>query len=225
MATLEVERGLNFTTADPDSVERVNSSPELEELFRLIRQHATLFPVCPDATDANLRDAYWLALQLEEPGGMQLGPSVKAITDKQGVAIIEILESSFIRAEEIRELSPTDVALRLTRALARIWPNVVDFTPRTLAPIVLYMWHGCLMMGKVLRETYRNPHSQELDFKPYTADMRWRGYDVLMATCKFEEARGNPWVTAGVGLNRLFEKHRNNLVVEYWIPSDSPYWG
>ena len=144
-----------------------------------------------------------------------------------GVALVELVERHFIVSGLIRMVPPTEISKRaavLVDAIAEAG-LLLHCSPEQRYVTVLYAWHGCINMAKLLRHTYATPGGEE----EYTTDQRTEGYSWLMICWSEEIARGNPWVRYGVSVARLLETNRKgdsfkDTVFEEWVPRDSPYW-
>lgn len=85
-----------------------------------------------------------------------------------------------------------------------------------------YTWYGCISMAKLTRP-------EGSDRVQYTTEMRFDGYDYIKSEWEEAEKIGNPWIKFGASLAKRLEEKRkkndpNKVIVDDWIPKDSPYW-
>lgn len=174
--------------------------------------------------DPNTIDLRHHAWRIEDQLRLQLPPTLPSKQD--GVAIVELVEQHFVAATLIRDLPPDALAQRaVTLADATADAGLQSAEPLQTYVSALYAWHGCINMAKLLRPTFNVPGGQDA----YTDEIRNGGYARLRECWLQETARGNPWVLYGVSLARLLETNRKGnrfaqMVIEDWVPTDSPYW-
>jgi hypothetical protein len=175
--------------------------------------------------DPNTFDLFWLAGGVKRRLGLEL-PRTLPAKDK-GVALVDLVEREFICSTLIRTISPSLVAERGLNLLAAIGAADIEAgNPKQRLVAALYTWHGCINMAKLLRPTYVLPGGGEA---AYEKRKRFEGYDYLSEHWSQEMAQGNPWIRYGVSLARQLEINRkqedfSRMVIEDWVPLDSPYW-
>jgi hypothetical protein len=193
------------------------------ELEQAVRDAASGWPQIAGG-DPNTIDLFYHARRIEEPRRLQLPAALPAKTD--GVEIVELVERHVVAATLIRQIPPATLAGRavnLVDAITNAGLHPVDPVPSYVT--ALYAWHGCIVMAKLLRPTHNVPGGQAA----YTDRMRIEGYEWLRECWTQEETRANVWVKYGVTLARLLEQNRKGadfarMVIEDWVPTDSPYW-
>jgi hypothetical protein len=199
---------------------KVARNTELEQVVKAVAGHWQ--PV--SGGDPNTIDLWHHARRIEDHLQLQLPPTLPSKQD--GVAMVELVERHFVAATLIRNLPSDALAQRaVTLADAIAGAGLQSGDPLQSYVCALYVWHGCINMAKLLRPTFNAPGGQGA----YTDGMRTNGYAWLLDCWAQEMARGNPWVLYGVSLARLFEENRKGdtfaqMVIEDWVPPDSPYW-
>jgi hypothetical protein len=189
-----------------------------------VREAARTWDRLDGAGDPNTIDLYHHARRIEDLLQVEV-PQVLP-PKEHGVALVELVEQHLVSGPLVRARAPDVVAEHagvLVDAIARA--GLLGGGGTHSYVCVLYAWHGCINMAKLLRRTYVSPDGET----DYTRDQRVRGYTWIEWCWSEEVARGNPWVRYGVSLARPFEKSRRGnefieAVVEDWIPQDSPYW-
>jgi hypothetical protein len=175
--------------------------------------------------DSNTIDLLHIARQIEFARQVKLPASFP--TKANGVAIVELVEQHFVANTLIRDVAPAMLAVRAVTLVDAI--TVAGLHPGGSEPTfvtALYVWHGCILMAKLLRPTHNVPGGGQA---AYTPQMRTGGYESLRDCWTHEETRSNRWVHYGVTLARLLELNRKGpefklKVIEDWVPEDSPYW-
>ena len=138
---------------------------------------------------------------------------------KNGIEIVELVDSKFIESKFIRERKPSELAERGEQILNQIQEQkLLPFSPSENYVVALYMWHGCICMAKSVRKTFVVSEGKE---ESYIPDRRRQDYNVIQHCWQQEENKGNLWVRYGVSLARSF---RSGEKVDDWVPKDSPYW-
>lgn len=195
----------------------------VEERYKAIGQVvmelSQRWPALTGAGDPNTIDVYWLGRELHQRLFLRLPTT---LPDKEtGVRIVELVEQCLISGSLIRQCSAQNLAQRSEKLLEGIVSQrLLSCGLGESLAIALYVWHGCINMAKCLRKTFVVPGGEA----SYTTQLRKQGYDQLRACWQAEDARGNPWVRYAVSLARLLEQKRGNVVVDDWVPNDSPYW-
>lgn len=169
--------------------------------------------------DPNLVDVSYLAKAVLQNAGSALPQTITA--REVGLRLVEIVEGEFIRGGLIRTCGPRDLGKRAACVAEKVQADVgLGYDRNTSFVVSLFTWHGCISMAKLLRGTYVTPQGVE----QYTEADRLAGYQMLKSEWEGAEAEGNPWVRYGVSLASLLATKRGDLIVENWVPSDSPYW-
>jgi hypothetical protein len=202
------------------------SRPNL--LVLAIQGATSAWPPFDTSGDPNLIDVYHVANSVT--AALKTTMPTRLPDKEQGVGVVEVLESTLLRGDAIRNLSLGILSDRCLLAVQRIKDgHLLDYLidPRSLydgaAGILtssLYAWHGCLNMAKTLRPTYVTPDGD----KPYTLEIRKSGYDYIAKCAGEEAAKGNPLVKFGVTLARDFSVGRKNQIIDDWVPKESAYW-
>lgn len=192
---------------------------EIESIKHRIMESAQCWPPLPGPGDSNTVDVYWLSQQIHSRFPVQL--PIELPDKETGIEIVECVESKFISGSLIRQSPPHVLAEKSQGLLEAIQSRgLLPYGPVQSLMVALYTWHGCINMAKCLRRTYVVPAGEV----PYSTQQRWQGYNQLQTCWQAEDSRGNPWIRYGVSLARLLEQKRGNIVVEDWVPRDSPYW-
>ncbi len=177
--------------------------------------------------DPNTIDLYWQAQKVQERLGLQLPQTLPP--KENGVALVELVENHFVCASlgvAVRDLPPDAVAQRACKLVDAIQgAGLQSYRPQESYVIALYTWHGCINMAKLLRPSYNVPGGRAA----YSDQQRVQGYARLRECWTQETVKSNPWVRYGVSLARRLEINRKkgefaHMVVEDWVPPDSPYW-
>ena len=144
-----------------------------------------------------------------------------------GVSLVEQVDHIFIAGKCVRDL-PADDLIGGVRHLLEVQHQsaMISFGPPASYIAVLYTWHGCILMAKLLRPNAVGADRRLIDISMAS---RQSGYVGLQKIWEDEQSRGNPWVHFGVALARRFEQQRKEsdfrrMVIEDWVPRDSPYW-
>lgn len=178
-----------------------------------------------DDGDPNTIDLYSHAQRVEQV--LRCGVPDDLPERAAGVALVELVEQHFVAPGFIRMLAPADLSERagtLVDAIAKA--GLLPYcSPQQRYIAALYAWHGCINMAKLLRPSYNVAGGQEV----YSDQQRIKDYDWLRGCWTQETVKRNPWVRYGVYLARQLELNRKKdefaqMVIEVWVPSDSPYW-
>ncbi len=189
-----------------------------------VRAAARSWPPDGGSGDPNTVDIYWHAQRVT--GILQLQLPLVLPPKETGVAIVELVEHHFIGSSLVRDLSLESLAHRAGKLVDAVQHGgLLSFGEQQGYVVALYGWHGCIYMAKLLRQSFVVPGGEA----PYSLEHRLQGYGRLRECWSQEDARANPWVRYGVSLARSLEKTRKGdrfgeLIVENWVPSDSPYW-
>lgn len=188
-------------------------------LKQAVAESAQRWPQLAGPGDPNTTDVYWLARELHDRLRIKLPTELPE--KETGVEIVESVEHDLICGSLIRQCQPQVLSERSRRVVETIdEQNLLAFRPVENFVAALYTWHGCINMAKCLRKTYVVRGGEA----PYSNHIRQQGYDYLARCWRVEDARGNPWVRYGVSVARLLEHKRGNVVVDNWVPKESPYW-
>jgi len=193
-------------------------------LQQAIEVAARSWPQLQGLGDSNTVDVYWQASRVVEICKIQLPTELPR--KGMGVSLIDSTEKHFIAKSLVRDCSGQSLAERGLKLVDVIRDHgLLSIGAQESYVVALYSWHGCINMAKLLRKTYVVPGGEA----SYTREMRVQGYNWLRECWCKEEAKANPWVRYGVSLARLWEKNRKmhefeKLIVEDWVPADSPYW-
>jgi hypothetical protein len=172
-------------------------------------------------------DVCWLADKIREAFRVALPTELPPKNRDLGVVAFDCVEGKLVADPQdrvLRNLSLSDLGHRITILMNAV-DGVLPFSRHQNLVVSLYMWHGCIQMGKLLRCVHIIPQGAAL----YTPQMRRDGYAYLKTDWERNEAQGNPWIRYGVSLTRAMEQGRKKQdfdfeVHENWIPKDSPYW-
>lgn len=174
--------------------------------------------------DPNTIDLYWHACRVQERLQLELPETLP--TKERGVCLVELVEKHFVGG--LIRFFPPDVLVKRALTLVAATEQLVLIEGGRHQSYVcsLYAWHGCVNMAKLLRHTFVTADGEA----EYTMERRVEGYASLQQFWSKKEARGNRWVSYGVSLARGFEMNRKKenftqMVVEDWVPPNSPYWG
>lgn len=195
------------------------------ELEQAVSEAALTWPPIGSG-DPNTIDLYWQAQKVQKRLGVQLPQTLPP--KENGVALVELVENHFVCASlrVVRALPPDAVAERARKLVDAIHgAGLLSGGPQESYVTALYTWHGCINMAKLLRPTHNAPGGQA----PIQTRERVQGYAWLRECWTQETAKGNPWVRYGVSLARPLEMNRKKhkfaqMVIEDWVPRDSPYW-
>lgn len=185
-------------------------------------------PVSPSTGDSNTIDVYLVACRVHERlRRLRIDLPTELPDKKTGIRLVDLVETYFVIGKEEKLIIPIRLCLPqrliersqdLEEAIQR--ESLLANSPTQNLVIAFYMWHGYICMAKYTRMTY----VVNVGEAPYTIEKRLQGYNELKACFNCELARGNPWVRYGVSLARLLVHKRGNIVIEDWVPEDSPYW-
>ena len=172
--------------------------------------------------DTNLIDLYLLAKGIQN--SMEIRIPYEEIMCDIGIDIVECVENVFIKGELIREISSQELNERTSLVIQHIRDkNLLPFDDEQNFLIALFIWHSCLRMAKLVRETY--VINRAGDKEEYTHEMRMKEYNVIISILESEEKNINCWFLFGVSIAKPFKSRRNEKCIEDWIPEESPYWG
>ena len=197
------------------------------ELEQAVSKAAQSWPVIASSGDPNTIDLYWHAQRVQERLGLQLPQTLPQ--KENGVTLVELVETHFVFPSLgvlVRALPPDAVAERAGKLIDAIYgAGLQAGGPVESYVTALYTWHGCINMAKLLRPSYNVPGGQAA----YSEQQRLQDYVWLQQCWTQETAKGNLWVRYGVSLARLLEMNRKKdefaqMVIEDWVPRDSPYW-
>lgn len=190
-----------------------------------VTEVAGTWDTLPGSGDPNTIDLYRHAQRVEQC--LRCGVPRDLPERDAGVTLVELVEQHFVASGLIRRLAPVNLSERAGVLVDAIVG--ADLLCHCLPPqyyiAALYAWHGCINMAKLLRPNYVVAGGQEA----YSDQQRSEGYAWLRDCWTQETAKGNPWVRYGVSLARPLELERKKdefakMVIEDWVPSDSPYW-
>lgn len=160
------------------------------------------------------------------------------VNTQGGLLFVDIIEKNFVSCSKyvgmvsLGKLGWIIIPFKLFSFSCRFFKTVKALKKSDLAIIVdpfqaltlgLYTWIGCLGMAKLTRKTQvvswegdEEEISKELRVELYEELIRYSGIEIM--------ARNNYWVEFGISLARLLSKERGDVIVDDWIPKDSPYW-
>ena len=201
-------------------------TPELIDLLHAVGEASSRWRDI-DSGDSNTVDLYWHARTVREALDIAVPGALPAAKD--GAALVELVEAHFIPKTGrglLRDVPPMQIvtsALNLLRAISNT--KLLAGLSAENYVAVLFAWHGCINMAKLLQPTYVAPGGES----PYSAPLREEGYRWLKECWEHERSTGNAWVRYGVSVAKPFELARKKdafgkLVNDAWVPSDSPYW-
>jgi len=193
---------------------------EIESIKQTIIQVAQAWPQVGGLGDPNTVDVYWLGREIHSRLHVRLPTE---LPDKEkGVQTVECVESEFVSRLSLIRGTPCHILAETSQRLIEAIQSqgLLPHAPVESLVVAFYTWHGCINMAKCLRKTYVVPGGEV----PYSIQQRWQGYNEVQTCWQAEDSRGNPWVRYGVSLARLLGRKRGNIVVEDWVPRDSPYW-
>lgn len=169
----------------------------------------------PLFTDSNLPDVLEMAdlIRDECGGGNFVYGRGARLSISTGVDMVEAVDELLVCGSELRLLTPVEIHRRLV-ALDQS-RRLVDLAA------ALYTWYGCIAMAKMTREVHNAPEGA----RPYTDEVRWRGYKRLVQQNVKYQSQGNYWVMYGIQLAKHLSASRGNVAITDWIPPDATYWG
>lgn len=178
--------------------------------------------------EPNLRDVWLMAetLRLNYVGKIP----VEVPKENIGLKIVEYLDENIFKDTQnypiqhiLRNLSLEDFSERMKEIAKDIQLKgyLNGGVAKTLC-MAFYMWFGCIFVAKLTR-------SEGSDKVKYTNEMRLDQYNWIKNIWEDALNYGNPWIKYGVSLSKLLEEDRKKknpekIIVDDWIPSESPYW-
>lgn len=175
--------------------------------------------------DSNVGDVLHLAYWIQ--GTLQIQSRKlprRPVAVKTALAWVEAVDQHLIKAEIIRDLSPSEIGVRVA-TLADAIGNLRDSNETRVLRLLqaLFIWYGAIGMMKSTRTHYNStaPGGKTA----YTPEERWIGFYSVQLAWKQALEVGNGWPRFGVSIGSALAKSRKNTIIDRWVPKNSPYWG
>jgi hypothetical protein len=147
-----------------------------------------------------------------------------------GLKIVEYIEDNIFKDTQtyqihhvVRNLTLENFSERMKKTAKKLQvKRYLNGGTAEVLCIAFYIWFGCISMAKLTR-------FEGSDRVPYTSEIKLEGYSWLKSEWKNAEKQGNYWIKYGVELAKQLEEKRkekdpNKIIVDDWIPQNSPYW-
>jgi len=179
--------------------------------------------------DPNLKDIYHLAETIRDVCKLNIGDTAsnQSLSKEQVIEIVELVESELLSHPAVKPIlrdplisDPHAIRVKddnqlieefdkLGMEVLKKYPQIASTTEEAIMKS-LFMWHGCLNIGKQCRlQDVRNMDPQN----------RMQVHDWLVS-----QSNSNPWIRRGFTSAKDFRPEQKGSKDYSWIPHDSLYW-
>jgi hypothetical protein len=179
--------------------------------------------------DPNLKDIYHLAETIRDVCKLNIGDTAsnQSLSKEQVIEIVELVESELLSHPAVKPIlrdplisDPHAIRVKddnqlieefdkLGMEVLKKYPQIASTTEEAIMKS-LFMWHGCLNIGKQCR--LQDVHNMD-------PQNRMQVHDWLVS-----QSNSNPWIRRGFTSAKYFRPEQKGSKDYSWIPHDSLYW-